>query len=85
MRIASGLHPSLFHYRETRGLEIDLLIEQGEGLDAVEIKSGATTTANFFTNLERFPVRLKEAGKNRAFEATSSTAAMIPISVPAHR
>jgi len=59
----SGLHPSLFHYRETRGLEIDLLIEQGEGLDAVEIKSGATTTANFFTNLERFPVRLKEAGK----------------------
>lgn len=59
----SGLRPSLFHYRETRGIEIDLLIEQGEGLDAVEIKYGATTTANFFTNLERFPVRLKSAGQ----------------------
>jgi hypothetical protein len=59
----SGLRPSLFHYRETRGIEIDLLIEQGEGLDAVEIKSGATTTGDFFSNLERFPVRLKSAGQ----------------------
>jgi hypothetical protein len=57
-----GMDPRVFHYRETRGLEIDLLIEQGEGLDAVEIKSAATTTADFFRNLERFPVRLKDAG-----------------------
>jgi predicted AAA+ superfamily ATPase len=57
-----GMDPRLFHYRETRGLEIDLLIEQGDGLDAVEIKSAATTTADFFRNLERFPVRLKDAG-----------------------
>jgi len=61
--VHSGVQPSLFHYRETRGLEIDLLIEQGEGLDAVEIKSGATTTADFFKNLERFTDRLKDAGK----------------------
>jgi hypothetical protein len=58
-----GLQPSLFHYREKRGLEIDLLIEQREGWDAVEIKSGATTTEDFFKSLERFPVRLKDAGK----------------------
>jgi predicted AAA+ superfamily ATPase len=58
-----GLQPSLFHYREKRGLEIDLLIEQRGGWDAVEIKSGATTTEDFFTNLERFPAHLKDAGK----------------------
>jgi predicted AAA+ superfamily ATPase len=61
--VHSGLQPSLFHYREKRGLEIDLLIEQKEGWDAVEIKSGATTTEDFFTNLERFPAHLKDAGK----------------------
>ena len=63
--VHSGVQPSLFHYRETRGLEIDLLIEQGEGLDAVEIKSGATTTADFFKNLKRFSDRMKGAGQTR--------------------
>jgi predicted AAA+ superfamily ATPase len=58
-----GVQPSLFHYREARGLEIDLLIEQVEGLDAVEIKSGATINPDFFKNLERFPDRLKDSPK----------------------
>jgi predicted AAA+ superfamily ATPase len=61
--VHSGVQPSLFHYRETRGLEIDLLIEQVEGLDAVEIKSGATAAADFFKNLKRFYDRMKAAGK----------------------
>lgn len=46
--VHSGMQPDLFHYRETRGTEIDLLIDRGRQLDAVEIKSGATTTADFF-------------------------------------
>jgi hypothetical protein len=61
--VHSGVQPNLFHYRETRGLEIDLLIEQVEGLDAVEIKSGATAAADFFKNLKRFYDRMKAAGK----------------------
>jgi hypothetical protein len=63
--VHSGVQPNLFHYRETRGLEIDLLIDQDEELDAVEIKSGVTTTADFFKNLERFSDGLKAAGKTR--------------------
>jgi len=63
--VHSGVQPNLFHYRETRGLEIDLLIEQDEGLDAVEIKSGATIAVDFFKNLKRFSDRMKAAGKNR--------------------
>jgi predicted AAA+ superfamily ATPase len=49
-----GLTPDLYHYRESRGLEIDLLIDRGDRLDAVEIKSGATVSAEFFKNLNRF-------------------------------
>jgi hypothetical protein len=61
--VHSGVQPNLFHYREARGPEIDLLIEQGEELDAVEIKSGATTSADFFKNLKRFADRMESAGK----------------------
>jgi len=42
-----------------------LLIEQDERLDAVEIKSGATTATDFFKNLERFSERMRGAGKAR--------------------
>jgi predicted AAA+ superfamily ATPase len=65
----SGIQPGLFHYREARGLEIDLIIEQGERLDVVEIKSGATVTAAFFKNLERFADRLKEGSRTRQVQS----------------
>ena len=61
--VHSGVQPNLYHYRETRGLEIDLLIEQDEGLNAVEIKSGATIAVDFFKNLKHFSDRMKAAGK----------------------
>jgi predicted AAA+ superfamily ATPase len=63
--VHSGMQPSLFHYREARGTEIDLLIEQGEDLATVEIKSGATTAADFFNNLKRFSDRMKGASQTR--------------------
>ena len=63
--VHSGLQPSLFHYREARGPEIDLLIENGEKLTSVEIKSGATITKDYFKNLQRFSDRLNRAGKTR--------------------
>ncbi|MBW2614462.1 MAG: ATP-binding protein [Deltaproteobacteria bacterium] len=59
MHVHSGVTPRIFHYRETRGIEIDLLIERFEGMDAVEIKSGATVSKTFFKNLEHFSDRLK--------------------------
>ena len=60
--VHSGVQPRIFHYRETRGIEIDLLIEQPEGMDVVEIKSGATISGDFFKNLERFSNRMKNTG-----------------------
>lgn len=57
--VHGGLQPSLFHYRESRGLEIDLLIDRGREWSAVEVKSGATINPDFFTNLERFRERFQ--------------------------
>jgi hypothetical protein len=67
--VHSGLQPSLFHYREARGPEIDLLIEHGEKLELVEIKSGATINSDFFKNLKRFSDRMKGAGKKRPLQS----------------
>jgi hypothetical protein len=59
--VHNGTQPRVFHYRETRGLEIDLIIEQAKGMDAIETKSGATVSEDFFKNLEVFSDRLKSA------------------------
>ncbi|MGM0760093.1 MAG: DUF4143 domain-containing protein [Thermodesulfobacteriota bacterium] len=49
--IHSGIHPNLFHYREARGPENDFLVEYGQKLAYVEIKSGATISEDFLNNL----------------------------------
>jgi hypothetical protein len=59
--VHSGLPPRLFHYREARGPEVDLIIEQAPPIAAIEIKSGATASKHFFKNLERFAARMKQA------------------------
>lgn len=53
-QVHRGVEPSLFHYRETRGVEVDLLITRGERWQAIEVKSGETISKEFFKNLERF-------------------------------
>jgi predicted AAA+ superfamily ATPase len=57
--VHSGLQPRLFHYREARGPEIDLLIEQGQDLAAVEIKSGTTLNKDYFYNINKFSDSIK--------------------------
>jgi len=59
----AGRRPNLFHYRESRGIEVDLLIEEGMRIDAVESKSGATIASDFFDNLRRFSERLTNASQ----------------------
>jgi predicted AAA+ superfamily ATPase len=63
--VHGGRQPNLSHYRQARGPEIDLLIESGEELTAVEIKSGATVTKDFFKNIRVFSDRMAGAGKIR--------------------
>jgi hypothetical protein len=66
--VHSGIQPRIFHYRETRGIEIDLLIEQPEGMDVVEIKSGATISSDFFKKLDRFSDRVKGTDKKHSLQ-----------------
>jgi len=44
----------MFHYREAKGLEVDLLVASGDRLIAVEAKSGATVGSDFLRSLDRF-------------------------------
>ncbi len=57
-----GERPQMFHYRENRGPEVDVLIQQGDHLHAIEIKSGATVSPDFFKHFPRLTDRLKNTG-----------------------
>ncbi len=57
-----GEQPLLYHYRESRGLEMDILLQRGDTMQAVEIKSGATAASDFFKGFEPFAERMRGAG-----------------------
>lgn len=50
-RLNRGREPRLWFFRDSNGLECDLLCETGQGIAAVEIKSGATVAGSFFKSL----------------------------------
>jgi hypothetical protein len=51
MRLNSGLRPNIYFWRDNKGMEIDCLIETGETVTPVEIKSGNTFNPDYFKNL----------------------------------
>jgi len=61
-----GALPRLSWWRNSAGLEIDLIAEHGEKLQPIEIKAGATISRGYFTGIERW---LELAG-NRATQPT---------------
>lgn len=52
-RFNRGRTMNLFFFRDSRGLECDLLYGTGNGMAAIEIKSGATINSDFFSALGR--------------------------------
>jgi predicted AAA+ superfamily ATPase len=46
-----GLRDPLYFFRDSNGLEIDLLLDHGNGLQLVEIKASQTVSAPLFKNL----------------------------------
>ena len=52
-RFNRGRRSNLSFFRDIRGLECDLLYENGKGMGAIEIKSGATVASDWFDGLER--------------------------------
>lgn len=59
-RVHAGLPPRMFHYREARGPEVDLLVESESGWVLAEAKSGSTVDGGFFKPMEDLTVRLSE-------------------------
>ena len=53
-RYHQGLPSNLFFWRNNAGDEVDLLIEKGDQLVPVEIKSGQTFTSDFLAGLQKW-------------------------------
>lgn len=53
-RFNQGLNSNLYFWRNNTGEEVDVLIEQGEYLIPVEIKSGQTFNVDFLTGLNKW-------------------------------
>ncbi|MDE0240507.1 MAG: ATP-binding protein [bacterium] len=52
-RFNRGRRSNLSFFRASSGLECDLLLENGSGMAAIEIKSGATVASDWFNSLNR--------------------------------
>ena len=52
--LAAGEEPVLYFWRDSNGNEVDLLVEDGNGLKAYEVKSSATLKPEFFKGLKLF-------------------------------
>lgn len=61
-QLNGGRTPDIFHYRESRGLEMDALFFEGERLCAVEVKSAATAAHDFFKPFAPFAERVRSVG-----------------------
>lgn len=68
-RLHGGRTPDLFHLREARGVDVDLVIEDGARLIGVEVKSGATVAADFLDGLRGFRERAAARLPDAAVEA----------------
>lgn len=56
-RVHNGLPSQLSHYRESRGLEVDLVVDRADGPLAVEVKSGETLASDWLAGLHAFAQR----------------------------
>jgi len=54
MKRHQGINPNIYFWQDNAGNEVDMLIDDGGKLRAVEIKSGTTINQDFFRNLVKF-------------------------------
>jgi len=67
-RAHRGQAPALFHLRQQRGIEVDLLLDSPTRLVLVEAKSGATVAADAFKPLAAAAARLDPRIEGRPIE-----------------
>jgi hypothetical protein len=59
-----GLVPRMFHFRESRGVEVDLVLEHADQVVLTEVKSGATVAADFFRPAGRLAPLIARGGRD---------------------
>jgi predicted AAA+ superfamily ATPase len=64
-RAHRGLQPSLSFFRDRRGSEVDLVVETGRSVLAVETRSGQTVAEDFFAGLRSFAAALGRRASSR--------------------
>jgi uncharacterized protein len=81
--VAEGKTPHVYFWHSQQTLEIDLLIERGAQLRAVEIKSSSTFTKDFLVQLKKWQAIYQNAGDLKCYVVYSGTESFVlePISV----
>lgn len=54
LRFNKGKKSNLFFWRNNTGLEIDIIIDKGQKLQPLEIKSGMTIASDWFKNIDKW-------------------------------
>ncbi len=68
-RLHRGLPQRMFHLRHAKGLEVDLVIEEGGRLTATEVKSAATVATDFFKSLRQLGSDVSSHDHHLEFDA----------------
>jgi len=58
-RTHAGKRPDLYHYRDAKRLEVDMVLERGDALVLVEAKSGSTVGQDYFGSLSRLAASIE--------------------------
>jgi hypothetical protein len=53
-RFNKGQQADLYFWRDSKGLEVDLVLDDGSSLKPVEIKSGQTVAPDFMTSIRKW-------------------------------
>ena len=61
-RLNAGLREPLHYWRDNTGTEVDVVIERGSEIAAVEVKSGPAVASDAFVNLRRWQKYATERG-----------------------
>ncbi len=59
-----GMEPNVYYWRDSNGLEVDLVIEENQQLKLYEIKSSATMNEKFFSSINKLCILSKTLLKN---------------------
>ena len=62
-RANAGVRDPLYFWRDNIGTEVDLILERGQDIAAVEIKSGITVASDAFNNLGKWQKYASERGQ----------------------